>query len=270
MRIVNLASGSKANSTFVEYNDTKLLIDAGLSSQKLQKTLAEIDEKLSDIEAVLVTHEHSDHIKAVKQLASKFDMKFYVHKDVIRAGAISADWFKEGKLFEFDNMTFSVGDIEVLPFYISHDTVCPVGFVLNVFKSKSKVAFLTDTGVVTSSMKNTLAGVKMIFIESNYDEEMLLGGTYPKIIKERIYGDRGHLSNSQSLELAKFLFDTGTKCFVLSHISENNNTPELAYLNYANFFESQGYKLDSDVVIRLSFQEKHGNNFILKEEFDGN
>ena len=114
------------------------------------------------------------------------------------------------------------------------------------------------------------AGYNFEIVSSNYDEKMLLGGSYPKIIKNRINGSQGHLSNEQSLEFAKFLFESGTKCFILSHISENNNTPELAYLNYANYFENQGLVLDKDVFIRLSFQNKHGNNFKLKEDGNGN
>ena len=96
---------------------------------------------------------------------------------------------------------------------------------------------------------------------------MLVNGSYPYWLKQRILGEKGHLSNTQSLELAKFLFNNGTKCFVLSHLSENNNTQEMAYLNYISYFESNGFVLDKDVFVRLSYQDKHGNNFNLKEEF---
>ena len=269
MRIVNLASGSKANSTLLEFGDTKILIDVGLPMSKLKTVLAEVGTRLEDIDAVCVTHEHVDHIYSLEQLAKHFDMNFYVHEKLKDSRAILEIPFKEGKLLTFSDKTFSVGDFEILPFAVSHDTICPVGFVVNVFKSRAKAGFVTDLGMVTESVVRALSGAKMVFIESNYDEEMLMGGRYPKIVKERIRGSQGHLSNEQSLELAKALFETGTKCFVLSHISQNNNTHELAYLNYANYFESQGLSLDSDVVIRLSFQERHGNNFNLKEEFDG-
>lgn len=266
MRIVNLSSGSKGNSTFVSYGETKILIDVGVSEKKLIETLKEIKEDINEIQGVCITHEHVDHIKSLKTLAKKYDMVFYVHKDLAESPAVQEIEFKEGKLFKFENSAFSMGELEVKPFEISHDATRPVGFVVNVFGSKSKVGFVTDLGIVSETVKRELLGSKMVFIESNYDEKMLLGGSYPKIIKNRINGNQGHLSNAQSLELAKYLFEGGTKCFVLSHISENNNTPELAYLNYANYFESQGYVLDKDVFIRLSFQNKHGNNFSLKEE----
>ena len=266
MRIVNLASGSKGNSTFIGFGDTKILIDAGIPEKQLSNRLLEINEKLSDIQGICITHEHVDHIKAIKTLAKKYDMVFYVHKALAESLCFQEIEFKEGKLFKFENSPFSIGDLEVTPFETSHDATRPVGFVVKVFGSKTKAGFVTDLGVVSESVKRELAGSKMVFIESNYDEKMLAGGSYPKIVKERIAGNMGHLSNSQSLELAKYLFDCGTKCFILSHISENNNTMELAYLNYANYFECQGLELDKDVFVRLSFQNKHGNNFVLKED----
>ncbi len=266
MRIVNLASGSKGNSTFVSFLETKILIDVGLSEKRLQQELLLINENLKDIQGVCITHEHIDHIRAIKSLAKKYDMTFYVHKNLAESVAFQDIEFKEGKLFKFDSNKFSIGDLEVTPFETSHDAIRPVGFTVNVFNSKAKAGFVTDLGVVSESVKRELFGSKIVFIESNYDEKMLAGGPYPKIVKERIRGQFGHLSNSQSLELAKELFDAGTKCFVLSHISENNNTPELAYVNYVDYFENQGLVLDKDVFIRLSFQNKHGNNFSLKED----
>lgn len=267
MRIINLASGSKGNATLVEYGSTKILIDAGLCEKKLKSALQEVGESLSEINAICITHEHTDHIKAVEALAKKTNIDFYVHEALAKTPAILNIHFKEGRLHTFTSNTFEIGEFEVTPFDISHDAVAPVGFVVNVRGSKSKVGFVTDLGIVFDSVKQALAGVKMVFIESNYDEKMLWGGNYPYIVKKRIDGIKGHLSNSQSLELAKQLYEQGTKCFVLSHISENNNTYELAYLNYINFFESQNLTLDKDVFIRLSFQNKHGNNFSLKEDF---
>lgn len=269
MRIVNLASGSKANSTFVGFENTKVLIDVGLSEKKLKETLVEIGESLEKINAVLITHEHSDHIKSLEVLAKKYNITFFVHEKLADTRIIKDIPFKDGHLKTFCENAFEVGDFEIFPMQLSHDAVAPVGFVLRVKNSKTKVGFITDTGVVTASAKELLKGSKIVFIESNYDEKMLWGGRYPMIVKQRIDSEHGHLSNDQSLELAKFLFEHGTKCFVLSHLSENNNTPEKAFLNYVEYFESKNFMLDKDVFVRLSFQNKHGNNFVLKEEYDG-
>lgn len=267
MRIVNLSSGSKANSTFICYNETRILIDAGLSEKMLASSLLEIGEKIENINAVFVTHEHIDHIRAIKNLAKKYDIDFYFHEDVLLVPSIQDIKFKEGKLHGFTDKIINFGDLQIQPFEISHDAARPVAFVVNVFGSKSKAGFVTDLGVVTDTVKKNLTGVKIAFLESNYDEEMLFGGSYPFLLKKRIAGEKGHLSNAQSLELAKFLYDNGTKCFVLSHISENNNTYEKALANYLDYFEKNNIQLNQDVIVKLSFQLKHGNNFTLKEEF---
>lgn len=267
MKIVNLSSGSKANSTFVGLNETKILIDAGLNLKQLEESLVEIGENILNINAVFVTHEHIDHIRAIKSLAKKYDIDFYFHEDVLQANSIQEIKFKEGRLHTFTNNIVNVGDLQIKPFEISHDALRPVGFVVNAFGSSSKAGFATDLGVVSETVKKELLGVKIVFLESNYDEEMLFGGSYPFILKQRIAGEKGHLSNTQSLELARFLFENGTKCFVLSHISENNNTYEKALTNFVDYFESNNIKLNKDVIVKVSFQMKHGNNFTLREEF---
>ena len=268
MRIVNLASGSKANSTFVSFGETKILIDVGLSEKKLRESLTEIGESLENISAVLITHEHVDHIKGLKMLVKHTNINFFLHKELAKSSAVSDIIFKDGCLRTFENIRFNVGDFEIEPIEISHDAVRPVAFMLNVHKSNVKVAFMTDLGVVSERIKTIIKGVKIIFLESNYDEDMIDGGPYPYVVKQRIKGEKGHLSNAQSLELAKFLYENGTKCFVLSHISQNNNTYEKAYVNFASYFESQGLVIGRDVKLKVSFQEKHGNNFLIYEDYN--
>lgn len=270
MRIVNLASGSKANSTFVHYGNTKLLIDVGLNEKQLKQRLSEIGETLSDNFSVCITHEHVDHIRGLKSLAKKYDIDFYIKRELAESSYMSDIEFKEGRLHKIDSGKFNVGEFEVTAFDVSHDAIAPVGYIVNVFGSSAKVGFITDTGVASDQVKKCLENIKMVFIESNYDKKMLYDGKYPYIVKKRIDSEKGHLSNEQSLELAKFLYSHGTRCFVLSHLSQNNNTPELAYANYLDYFQSLGLNLNQDVFLRISFQDHNGNNFNLKEEFDGN
>lgn len=269
MRIVNLSSGSKANSTFVSFGETKILIDAGLNEKKLSESLIEIGERIENINAVFVTHEHIDHIKAIKTMAKKYDMDFYFQKDVLNVPSITEIKFKDGRVHGFDKNIINVGNLQIQPFDISHDAVHPVGFVINVYESEAKVGFVTDLGVVGEGVRQALAGVKIVFLESNYDEDMLAGGSYPFLLKQRIAGAQGHLSNKQSLEFAKYLYENGTRCFVLSHISENNNTYEKALTNFVDYFEKNNIKLNKDVIVKVSFQMKHGNNFTLKEIYNG-
>ncbi len=266
MRIVNLASGSKANSTFIDSGKTKILIDVGLNEKTLKERLEKIGEDILNIQAVLITHEHIDHIRALKNLTKKYSMKICVHKKLENIKEITDAEIDAKNIILFENGMFKVGDIEVLPVEVSHDATHPVSYVLNRVGSISKVGFITDTGYISKQVQEKFVGVKMVFIESNYDEEMLLNGKYPYLVKQRIFGEKGHLSNTQSLEFAKTLYKSGTKCFVLSHISENNNTKELAYKNYVEYFESQNLVLDRDVFVRISYQGKCGNNFNLREE----
>ena len=142
MRIVNLASGSKANSTFVHYGQTKMLIDVGLPEKQLKERLESIGESLNGIYAVLITHEHVDHIRSLKNLAKKTNIDFYIKAELVDSGLLDDIVFKESKLHKIENIKFNVGDFEVLPVEVSHDAVAPIGFVVNVFQSKSKVAFL--------------------------------------------------------------------------------------------------------------------------------
>ncbi len=269
MRIINLASGSKANVTFISFGETKILLDVGLTEKKLKEKLAVIGEKLENISAVLITHEHIDHVRGLKSLAKNTDIKFYLHKQLAESESMAEIKFKDGALRMFEDIAFNVGDFVVDPIETSHDAVRPVAFTVRVAGSKIKAAFATDLGVVSETVKSKLVGSKIIFIESNYDDDMLDGGPYPYIVKKRIKGEKGHLSNAQSLELAKFLYARGTKCFVLSHISQNNNTYQRAYVNYASYFEDRGIKLGTDVKLKVSFQDKCGNNFLINEVYDG-
>lgn len=266
MRIVNLASGSKGNATFVEHENTKLLIDAGISEKELAKRLGDIGKELSEIDAVLITHEHTDHVKAVKTLAKKYDINFYIETGLADSEFFKDVCFKDGKLHKILLESFVVGSIVVQPFAVSHDAISPVGYVLNGKGCKSKVGFATDLGIIDENVKNALKNAKLLFLEANYDENMLFAGNYPYIVKKRIASQKGHLSNLQALELADELYNCGTKCFVLSHISENNNTEEKAYSCFAEHFKEKGLSLDKDIYIRLSYQNKRGNNFVLKEE----
>lgn len=269
MRIVNLFSGSKGNCTFVGSANTKILIDAGKTAKKIVSELESIGEKMSDIRAILVTHEHDDHIHAIKSLAKSYNFDVFVHKNLLSSGDFMALGVEEGRIHTFDENAFEVGDLEIVPFKIFHDSVSPVGFCVGVKSSEAKVGFVMDTGTFDETMVKALKKAKIVFIEANYDENLLRNGNYPAQIKRRIASDHGHLSNAQSLEFAKRLFKGGTKCFVLSHISENNNSREIAYSNYADYFAGGGYEIEKDVILRVTFQNKHGNNFILNEDFDG-
>lgn len=264
MRVINLGSGSKGNSSFITAGGYRILLDAGLTTKELARRLELINEKPEDIDAVLITHEHSDHIKGFVNFLKKYKARGYVHEKVLEAIKDTIPESLLDKISVITEYSFGLSDIRVTPFKLPHDSSSCVGYLFE-YKSK-KVAFATDLGYMPPQALELIRGSSLVYIESNHDKRMLMNCQYPYIIKKRISGDNGHLSNEQAaaviLDLAKY----GTKYFVLSHISENSNTLEQAYITSARALETAGYTLEKDIFIRYSRQDRPGNNFYFGEE----
>ena len=258
MRVVNLASGSKGNCTFVDAGNTKILIDAGLSVVEIVKRLEIIGEKPENIDAILLTHEHTDHIKGFNAFLKKYNARGYVHEKVIENFATSLK-FDLNKISSISKYSFGVNDVRVMPFDLPHDSVNCVGYMIE-YKS-NKVSFVTDLGYMPSTVMEIIKGSQLIYIESNHDKKLMRECSYPYIVKQRIMGDNGHLSNEQAASIIVKLAMSGTKHFVLSHISENSNTIEKAYLVNAKALEDAGFTLEQDVYLRYSRQDRPGNNY---------
>lgn len=217
LKVCSLASGSKGNCIFVGSEETNLLIDAGVSVKKVVEGLDKIG--VDRIDALLVTHEHSDHIRYVREIAEHFSAQVYAHRAT--APALCLDC-----VHAFDLRDFYIRDITVSPIELSHDVFC-VGY--NLFRSGSKVSVVTDTGIVKKENLQLLEGSETAVIEANHDERLLMQNPkYSAALKQRILSDRGHLSNDAAAALSAFLVRTGTKNIVLAHLSEENNYPELA------------------------------------------
>ncbi len=231
-----LASGSRGNCALVASSLTRILVDAGLSGRetfKRLRSLAERDgESAKEISAILITHEHSDHVAGLERLAAKLDVPVYLtaptHHAWKRAvrdeqGAIpelaKAEHFSAG-------CGFSIGDIEVMPFTIPHDAIDPVGFT---FRAEGiKIGFATDLGYMPKNVSNHLRGCTVLVIESNHDLEKLRTGPYPWSVKQRVTSRVGHLSNEALAEFFSSDYDGGAEYLVLAHLSEQNNHPEIA------------------------------------------
>ena len=161
---------------------------------------------------------------------------------------------------------FSVGDVRIMPYLLPHDSKVCLGFVFSV--GGKKISIATDLGYMPENMLDAMNGSDLVFIESNHDKKMLMGCMYPYIVKQRIISDHGHLSNDQAADIIVKLAKNGTRYFVLSHLSENSNTPEQAYLTSAKALENAGFILEKDVYLRYSRQDKNGNNFYFSESED--
>ncbi len=235
MRVCLLASGSKGNAVYIDSGETRILVDVGLSAREIEKRLNLIGVDADSLHAILVTHEHLDHVRGIGPLARRFDLPVYAHPETYRAlpriGKIEA-------LHEFDaGATFCLRDMEIRPFPITHDAKAPVGFAINTLSGKIGVA--TDLGIATRLVSDCLGECRVLVLESNHDEQLLLDGPYPWHLKQRIRSNQGHLSNTASADLLDELLWDGLNAVFLAHLSEVNNEPDMAYAGAAQVLAQQ-------------------------------
>lgn len=235
MRVCLLASGSKGNAILVESGRTRLLIDAGLSAREIRARLARIDVPVESLTALLITHEHTDHVRGLGPLVRRLGLPVYLQTDLART---LPDVGKTDCVREFvDGESFAVDDLSVRPFAVSHDSLAPVGFRLT--GADGAVGIATDLGVVTRLVSECLKGCRALVVETNHDEEMLRDGPYPWALKQRVRGNRGHLSNHAGSTLLQGLLWPGLDAVFLGHLSETNNCPELALQSVASVLGRQ-------------------------------
>ena len=225
MRFCVLGSGSKGNSTFIEGGGTRILIDAGFSGIELERRLAAIDVEIKTITAILVTHEHGDHIRGVQVLARRFGIPAFISRAAKSAAGSSLEKVVDWREIEAGR-AFPCNDLEIHPFSVSHDTADPLGFVVGC--GEHSVGYCTDTGVTSRLMQHRLGGCSGLVLECNHDLEMLKNGGYPPHLQQRIRSKSGHLTNSDAAGFLVGLIHEGLEHVVLAHISETNNTHDLA------------------------------------------
>ncbi len=234
-----LASGSKGNSILIRTEKTTFLLDAGLSGIKIINAMNKIGVSGESLHAVLVSHEHTDHILGVGILARKYRIPIYISGITYpickgRLGKLPQDaqFFNNGE-------TFSIGDISITPFSSSHDVVDGSNFIFQKLNdSTRKLAIATDLGFSSNLLITKLKNSSTIILESNHDLEMLLSGPYPWHLKQRIKGRQGHLSNEQAVGVISQIFHSGINNIILAHLSEINNQPVLAYNSMKNYLET--------------------------------
>ena len=227
MRVVVLASGSKGNSTLIATARTRILVDCGLSCKETFKRLQAAGEEPHRIDAIVISHEHSDHVNGLPVLARKTKAPVFMtgaSNDAWGGGCEDAN-LDRLELF-YSGQSFSIGDIEVTPFTIPHDAADPVAFA---FRGEGvKVGIVTDLGYIPRNVSEQVRGCDVLVIESNHDVEMLRTGPYPWSVKQRVSSRVGHLSNSTLAEFFANDYDGSAAYVVLAHLSEQNNHPEIA------------------------------------------
>lgn len=224
----SLYSGSTGNSLYVQTEHSKILIDAGESAKKISNALSLYGIDISQLDAILVTHEHSDHVKGLGTISKKYGIPVYANSETWNAMPDQKSKISD----EFQNVfsinsPFEIGDLKIHPFSIPHDAANPCGF--NIFQSNKKISIATDLGHITESIVHNLEGSSFALLESNYDPNTLRCSSYPYSLKRRISGPNGHLSNNETGKLISLLIKSGLNSVMLGHLSKENNFPELAY-----------------------------------------
>jgi phosphoribosyl 1,2-cyclic phosphodiesterase len=220
-----LASGSKGNCIYVGTKKTKILIDAGLSGKATTEKLEEIGIDLDEIQGILITHEHTDHIAGLKTLALKRRIPVIANHETAKGIVATFQAVPHFKIFTTGE-TFFFGDLEIHPFSIQHDTPDPVAFTLRL--SDSKLGVCTDLGFPTSLVKNQLKGCDYLYVEANHEPSMVHASSRPHVYKQRVLSRSGHLSNEQSASLLEEVLHPNLKHIQLAHLSQECNTPETA------------------------------------------
>lgn len=253
MKMYNLVSGSGGNCTLVCSEHAKVLIDVGMSRTALKKSLEQIGYGIEEIDGIILTHEHHDHVKGIGVVARKDALPIYatrgtIHKLQAKSGIgdILSSLFHDIRADE----EFEIKDIRIQPMAISHDAAEPIAVKLSA--DCKNLAVVTDLGCFDHSLQNKLQGLDGLLLESNHDVNMLQVGSYPFQLKRRILGDYGHLSNASAAKLLKSIWHKGLTQVILGHLSEENNMPELALQNMKNEMFAYGNATEDLLKIRVA------------------
>lgn len=251
IRLCSLSSGSSGNCVFVGNDNSGLLVDCGISGKEIISNLNNIGVCGSTIKAVIVTHEHSDHIKSVGIISRKLGIPIYANINTWNSmtnliGTVKPEnvrFFSMGEELE-------IGGIGIKAYSIPHDAVDPVGFCF--YEGNKKVSIATDLGYFSDTVRDNISGSDMVMLESNHDIEMLMVGRYPYFLKRRILSENGHLSNEAAGNAVYELLQTGVREVLLGHLSKENNFPELAYETVKGILEQKQVKVNDDIKLDLA------------------
>ena len=260
-----LYSGSSGNTLFCQYGDTRLLIDAGKTGRCIGDALESIGVSPDTLSGILITHEHSDHIQGAGVMARRYHLPLYATQETWRAmtgkiGKVPGDLIRTVQ----SGKGFWLGEIGVEPFSIPHDAADPVGYRL--WGGKLSVSTATDLGVFTQDVYDRISGSTLVLLESNHDPDMLRANpNYNALLKARILGDRGHLSNESCAGALLRLIAGGTRNLILGHLSGENNTPVLARRVSETAMLREGIRPGADVRLEVALRDETGEIFVLKE-----
>lgn len=250
LRFQSFGSGSSGNCYYIGNATSGLLIDAGIGVRFIRKNLKNIGLDFENLWGVFVTHDHADHIKAVGPIGEKHRVPIYattkIHEGIHKSYCVTEKLYSSKKIIEI-GQTIQVGDFKVTSFPVSHDATDNVGYTIE-YKEK-RFTFATDLGFVSEEAAQHLSSADYVVLEANYDEQMLLNGSYPTHLKNRIISNTGHLSNDQCGLFLAENYNKGLKHIFLCHLSRDNNLPELAYTTVQNHLEEKQIVIGVDLQL---------------------
>ncbi len=251
LRVFTLFSGSSANCTVIDVDGRVILVDAGNGVKKTQKALEEVGLSLNTVEAIFVTHEHSDHVSGLPTICRHFRIPVISNEATLNAFLRDNPGFDDSLFCVMPTGACARKDcFEVTSFRSPHDSAECVGYRIRT--KYGDVGVLTDAGEQTQEIRTSLRGCKTLVLESNHDTNMLMTGPYPYYLKRRISGPQGHLSNDQSAEMLTELVSCGAENILLAHLSKENNTPDTALHTTGSFLSARGVKVGSDVLVKVA------------------
>lgn len=251
IKFYTLFSSSSGNSTLLTTGETNILIDAGVSASKICASLKDIGISPHELDGILITHEHRDHITGAGAMSRKYNIPLYSHtKTLLETVKITGDVYDHNLREIEPKKFFDIREFSICPFSISHDAVSPMGY--SIFFENQKFTVATDIGCITESLLKSICKSDAVLLESNHDIKMLNNGSYPYYLKKRILSDVGHLSNEKASWLATQLAKWGTKNIVLGHLSKENNTYDVAYDTTHNMLTNNGFEVGKDVNLKIA------------------
>ena len=255
IKFCSLSSGSDGNCQYIETNNTRILIDGGFSGKRIESLLSSIGVCPTTLDGIFVTHEHIDHVKGVGILSRRYDLPIYANEKTWSAMNSTIGKIKEKNIKIFTTeKDLDIRDITVYPLNIFHDAIEPVGYI--IFYKKFKISIITDTGWVNDNMKNKIKGSNIYLMESNHDVDMLNQGSYPWYLKKRILSEKGHLSNEDAGKVLSDIISGNGEIVLLGHLSQENNSPELAYETVKRTILSYGIDVQKDIILNLTYRDK--------------
>lgn len=256
--IYSLCSSSKGNSTYVGDESGGVLVDVGISMRALTRSLEFRGLSVSHIKAIFITHEHSDHVKGLLKIGEKLDVPIYGSKETLLYLIHNNLMPAKASVYEINKKSCCAADMEVCAFKTPHDCENSIGYRFKL-PSGNTACVCTDLGEMTNEVFENISGCDSLLLESNYDDNMLMLGAYPYFLKQRIRGANGHLSNDICSGTLKRLLESGTKHFLLGHLSEKNNTPALAYASALEALSEEQAILNRDFTLDIAPVQTIGN-----------